>query len=81
MIKYGHTDTKNKRTDTLDILQTKTGCNKAASYICLRRVRKGEVLLILILMEDSRGILHMLKTEPRVSRGFLYVSYPPRIEL
>ena len=23
----------------------------------------------------------MLKTGPRVSRGFLYVSYPPRIEL
>ena len=23
----------------------------------------------------------VLKTGPRVSRGFLYVSYPPRIEL
>ena len=23
----------------------------------------------------------LLKTGPRVSRGFLYVSYPPRIEL
>ena len=25
--------------------------------------------------------LELLKTGPRVSRGFLYVSYPPRIEL
>lgn len=54
---HGHK--KQAKRHTRHILQTKTGCNKAASYIYLRRVRKGEVLLILILIEDSRGILHM----------------------
>lgn len=33
------------------------------------------------LQSNLVSTLGMLKTGPRVSRGFLYVSYPPRIEL
>ena len=35
----------------------------------------------LITRAPARISIPVLKTGPRVSRGFLYVSYPPRIEL
>lgn len=50
MIKYGHTDTKNKRTDTLDTFSKQK--RVALKQQVMRRVRKGEVLLILILIEE-----------------------------
>lgn len=49
-IKYGHTDTKNKRTDTLDTFSKQK--RVALKQQVMRRVRKGEVLLILILIEE-----------------------------
>ena len=35
----------------------------------------------LITRAPARISIPVLKTGPRVSHGFLYVSYPPRIEL
>ena len=32
-------------------------------------------------LNSELWLMSVLKTGPRVSRGFLYVTYPPRIEL